>query len=552
MNQRTTVSAVAAATALVLTALAPPAGAQQGPSTAGRDRSGGFHTSAASMLSGANGTTTEPIITVGDQVRGYEFASLPDGISLLPGSRGHRGHRGQSRRSVEIVLNHETSKVPFPASRADSTNAILSRIRLDARDAGVLGGTYAIPSSAGYQRFCSNFYAARKEGFRRPTVFTVEEARDLVKRQEDSWEPDLAVNDPGVEQAGVVVAYDVESGRYRTIYGMGRHNHENAVTMRGYGRPVILSGDDTFDAPGSQLYMYLAGNGRQVWRDKGRLWAFKSEVASVNDYGDLDNGDRVGGKFIRVPKRIATGLNRDGSEVQSADFGYDAPPSASIPDGPQWVLEQWSNANNAFQFIRIEDLAPDRNNDRVLYFADTGEPRAIPDPDSTRLKRGPSGTLGAFMNGRIFKLELGRNPTRKATLSVLADFDDGGYDNAEEIHQPDNVETTRRAIYVTEDPGSHNKGASNARVWRIDLRTGERLLVAEVDQSSAPAELGLTPGDWETAGIVDVSSVFGPGYFLINVQAHGWDEQVGDPAFPGGPTPYREQGQLLLMHVPRH
>ncbi len=550
--KRLTVSAVAATTALVLTALAPPAGAEQQSTSVGRDRPGGFHTSEPSMLTGVHGTTTKPIISVGDRVGRYEFASIPDGIALLPGHRGRHGHRGQSRHSVEIVLNHETSKVPFPATRADSTNAILSRLRLDSRDAGVRHGKYAIPSSAGYQRFCSNFYAGRKEGFRRPTVFTVEEARDLVKRQEDSWEPGLAVGQPGVEQAGVVVAYDVESGRYRTIYGMGRHNHENAVTMRGYGRPVILSGDDTFDAPGSQLYMYLAKNGRNVWRDKGRLYAFKSEVALVNDYGDIDTGDKLRGKFIPVPRRIATGLNRDGSEVQSADFGYAPPPSSSIPDGPQWVLEQWSNANNAFQFIRIEDMAPDRRNDRVLYFADTGEPRAVPDPATSRLMRGPSGTNGAFMNGRIFKLELGRNPTKKATLSVLADFDDGGYDNAAEIHQPDNVETTRRAIYVTEDPGSHNKGASNARVWRIDLKTGERLLVAEVDQSSAPAELGLTPGDWETAGIVDVSSVFGRGYFLINVQAHGWDDKVGEPAFEGGPTPYREHGQLLLMHVPRH
>ncbi|QLQ05982.1 MAG: hypothetical protein HZY76_07890 [Anaerolineae bacterium] len=40
----------------------------------------------------------------------------------------------------------------------------------------------------------------------------------------------------------------------------------------------------------------------------------------------------------------------------------------------------------------------------MVYLADTGEPRAIPDPATGRLRRGPSGTQGPYPNGRIFKL----------------------------------------------------------------------------------------------------------------------------------------------------
>jgi hypothetical protein len=526
--------AFASATALALATSMAPAGAETAA------RAGDFRTSDASMLTGVNGTTAKPLISVGDTFRGYEFEALPDGIALV---------RGDGADRVEVLVNHETSKVPFPAARADHVNALLSSIRLNPDNARIRRGSYAIESAEGYQRFCSNFMAGAAHGFSRQTLFTVEEARDVVRRQENSWEPGLTVDSPGAEQAGVVVAYDVESDRRKPIYGMGRHNHENAVAMKGYGSPVVLSGDDTFDAPGSQLYMYTAENRRQVWRDRGDLWAFKSHVAGVNDYGDLDDGDKLGGHFIKVPRVIATGKKADGSEVKSSDFGYAPPPSAAIPDGPQWVLEQWSNEHNVFQFIRIEDMAYDRSDDRTLYFADSGEPRAIQDPATTRLMRGPSGTEGNFMNGRIFKLRLGKNPTEGATLSILADFDDGGYDNAGEVHQPDNVETTARAIYVTEDPGSHNKGETNARVWRINLKTGSRMVVAEVDQSSSPN--ATTPGDWETAGIIDVSSVYGKGAFLINVQAHGWDVKKADPTYEGGPTYYQEQGQMLLMRVPR-
>ncbi len=536
MYARRSTPLLAAVTVLGL-AGAQPALADR--SADGADRgAGGFHTTAPSMLTGVNGTTVRPILTVGDTVDDYTFGALPDGISLA-GTNG--------RGTFDVLLNHETSRVPFPASRADYANAMLSRIRLTSNGAGVTRGDFVIPSSAGYQRFCSNFLAGPAEGFDRDTLFTVEEARDIVLRQEDSWRSGLTVDTPGAEQAGVVVAYDVKSGDYQSIYGMGRHNHEIALAMPGYGHPVVLSGDDTFDAPASQLYMYTADSGQDVWQDKGSLWAFKSADQAVNDYGDMLAGDEVTGSFIEVPRTIATGKNPDGSDVKSSDLpGYPAPPPG-IPDGPQWVLEHWSNVNNAFQFIRIEDMAYDRNDDRVVYFADTGEPRAVPDATTTRLARGPSSTRGAYPNGRIFEMTLGEDPTQGATLRILADFDAGGYGNVGEVHNPDNVETTADSIYVTEDPGSHNKGGTNARVWRIDLTTGARSVVAEIDQSSGPA--GSVKGDWETSGIVDVSEVYGPGAFLINVQAHGWDEKTGEPAFPGGPTPYREKGQFLLMRV---
>ena len=71
--------------------------------------------------------------------------------------------------------------------------------------------------------------------------------------------------------------------------------------------------------------------------------------------------------------------------------------------------------------------------------------------------------------------------------------------------------------------------------------------MAEVDQLTAQS--GITnKGAWESSGIVDVSRIFGPGSFLIDVQAHGWDMDAGTgndaPA-----VPKRERGQLLLLKV---
>jgi len=515
----------------------------------------GFKTSAAEMLDGRNGWSTEAIISVGDALPGgYTFDAIPDGIAI-----GNVNGQG----TVDILVNHELSPVPFPATRQDGLNATVSQLRLNQHSAGVLKGDYVIPQSAGYQRFCSNFVVGAEQGFDRTLLFTNEEARDIVLRQADSWhQPGVQLSEPGAEQAGVVVAYDVKSGAFRSIYGMGRHNHENSVGVPGYGYPVVLSGDDTFDAPASQLYLYKAASGTDVWNDSGTLYAFVADDPAVNDYGDVTEAmNAVPGHFIPVPRDIATGkLGGDLSarDITSLDFpdpDYPTPP-AGIPDGPQWVLERWSNLNNVFQFIRIEDTAYDRTNPRVQYLADSGEPRALPDATTGRLRRGPSGTEGPYPNGRIWKLTLGSNPLEGATLDILpgANFDALGYRNPNAVHQPDNVETTSDGLFIQEDTGGHNAqsasfpNATNARVWRYGLPAGGLTVVAEVNQA-VPGAPALNRGSWESSGIVDVSSVFGPGAFLLDVQAHGWDETLsGGNDAPA--VPKREHGQLLLLRAP--
>ena len=534
-------------TLLVLVACATALAASLSMAATGANDSG-FKTSAAKMLDGRGGWTTEALLSVGDRLPGgYVFEGIPDGISI-----GNVNGRG----TVDVLVNHELSLVPFPATRQDNLNATMSELRLNQHSAGVLRGRYVIPQSAGYQRFCSNFVVGREHGFERDLLFTNEEARDIVLRQADSWhQPGVSLSEPGAEQAGVVVAYDVKSGEYRSIYGMGRHNHENSVGIPGYRHPVVLSGDDTFDAPSSQLYLYTAASGADVWNDRGTLYAFKANDPTINDYGDVTEAmGPIPGTFIPVPRAIATG-KVDGRDVTAADFGYPSPPSSAIPNGPQWVLEHWSNLNNVFQFIRIEDTAYDRSNPRISYLADTGEPRAIPDPATGRLMRGPSGTEGDFPNGRIWKLTLGSNPLQ-ATLDILpgANFDALGYRNVNAVHQPDNIETTAEGLYIQEDTGSHNAqsasfpNATNARIWRYDLASRALSVVAEVNQA-VPGAPALNRGAWESSGIVDVSSVFGPGAFLVDVQAHGWDETV-----PGGndppAVPNRERGQLLLLRAP--
>jgi hypothetical protein len=55
----------------------------------------------------------------------------------------------------------------------------------------------------------------------------------------------------------------------------------------------------------------------------------------VDPDGDIASGDVLTGEFIAVPRGVAL--------------------------GDQTALENWSNANNVFRFIRVEDATYDNN-----------------------------------------------------------------------------------------------------------------------------------------------------------------------------------------------
>jgi hypothetical protein len=148
------------------------------------------------------------------------------------------------------------------------------------------------------------------------------------------------------------------------------------------------------------------------------------------------------------------------------------------------------------------------------------------------------------------------------SLSVFIEGDDHLVKSIGEIHQPDNVETTQSGLYITEDPGSSQQfpvgstdpNATPARLWRHSFATGLDAPVAVVNQSAdeGPTDVDSSTapgaqGSWESTGIVDASSVFGPGAFLINVQAHTlWIEQSAAADW----TNEREGGQLMLLRIP--
>lgn len=131
-------------------------------------------------------------------------------------------------------------------------------------------------------------------------------------------------------------------------------------------------------------------------------------------------------------------------------------------------------------------------------------------------------------------------------------------------HQPDNIETTGNSLLIQEDPGGHNQFALTdaagvgARVWRYDLDTGNLAAVIEVDQAldetpgyDVDSGAAARKGAWESSGIIDASSIWGDGWFLLDVQA-GSLILESTPGTLGGVSVQfeREGGQLLRVKIP--
>lgn len=453
-----------------------------------------------------------PLINSGDEYHGVTFEGIPDGIGVVPGEG-----------TVDLYVAHEQSHVPF-GGFADFQDSSVSRVTVDVAQKEVVGLDVALSPDLGFLRFCSAFMAGPDQGFDDFTFFVNEETNDIVTVPAGApYGADPAI--APYRQGGYAVALDTSTGEVTTLSRMGRHNHENTVFVPGGWKwTVSLSGDDTFSAPSSQLYLHTANDPDQVLSDKGQLWAFQVTAANgsrvdpydpyndANDYLEIEPGDSFSGRFIHVPTDVARGLT---------------------DEAPQDALENWSNANNVFQFVRVEDIAYDPDDPRTVYFADTGTSRLAEDPATGRLTRLGSG--GTTSNGRIFKMVLNaKDPRIVDSLTILVDGGDIG------MRSPDNLDVGQRSIMVQED-------ASDAKVWRYD-RAGETWShVASAIQPSA-----------ETSGIVDVSGIFGDGWWALDVQSHvneseGTETLTYTAPISGATQQYRERredGQLLLMHIP--
>jgi hypothetical protein len=414
----------------------------------------------------APGVTVTPLLTTGDVVGGrlggFQFTGVPDGIGVYRSAYGR----------LEVFVNHELAY-----EWGDVADSRVDHLTLN-REGKALSARYVLDGTEGYQWFCSS------------TMTMVDGVPWYLTGEE--W--------IGSPKGGMSIAVNALTGRVLETPQFGAINHENVVPVDGLARQVVYLSEDSFQNR-AQGYAYFADTMKAALRGKGIFTVFVPDDPGDGDpsANDLAVGETMSGRFVAIPR-----VERyNGRELNAV-----------------------TEALTPFNFIRVEDAAPDPTNPGVLYLADSGSYRDIADTN----------------RGRIYRFTFDPAHPRRATLEVVLDGDAG-----DRIMNPDNLGTSDTTLMIQED---HNRYATRAaRVWAYDLASGTLTAIAKLDPTRGAVTRAGGLGVWESSGIVDVSDFFGEGAWLLDVQAHytkvaqqGIDLRIGSARGEGG--------QLLLLNAP--
>lgn len=437
----------------------------------------------------------------------YQMVGTPDGLGVRPhkwGATLYMNHEFDFDALSEPVVGeplYRGAYVDMLRLREDGT----VRSGRVAFDEVYLGDELVGPAARedndtpAFTTFCSGFLALpAATGFDRPIYFANEEV--------SFTEPETSFDGRG----GLSVA--IFNGEAHALPALGHMARENTVVMPHTGdRTVIMSLEDEFEGANAQLWLYVgtkADSGSALARnglDNGKLYTFVGSDEELIDESTFTEGS-IRGAWVEIPN--AASLTAE-------------------------ELEAAADAAGAFSFVRVEDGAFSKTSSNHFFFNTTGG----------------STEFGNIL-GRLYHLRLDPNdPLGQAKLGIVYNADEVVHTGGDIALSPDNLDVSRRYLMVQEDPTDPAQLVlaafpRDSSVWRFKLRNGRAVLTSSakrIAEVNPPGRDGIPvlPGQWETSGIVDAASAFGPDTWLLDVQAH-------DPTTPPAETVI-EDGQLVLM-----
>ncbi|TWU27908.1 choice-of-anchor I family protein [Novipirellula artificiosorum] len=530
-----------------------------------------------SMAVGENGFSVTPIFTVTETFSGTTGAlnSSTAGDYTPPGILDGIGAYEFDSDTVRVFATHElVDGDGYAYSLANGTSITGARISyfdIDKTtrqivDAGLAYDTIYnsdgtvlddvsdfVESRSGFTRFCSavlvqaNGFGAGR-GLADTIFFAGEETGgDISNVSGGEW------------------ALDVSTGQLWSVPAMGRGAWEN-VTEVDTGTTthvafVLMDDTSPFDADGDSvdeaapMYMYVgeknSGTGGFLDRnglENGKLYVWVADDAAIKDPSDFNgalNNVPQAGTWVEIDNSQDLAMVSEDGSTGYDEYGYPT----------QKTLWTRAEALGAFGFSRPEDIATNPSDGSEFVFASTGRSSDF----------GGADRIGTLYTATV---DFSSITTPKATVTIIYD---GDQDPTQALRSPDNLDWADDGwVYVQEDRaigGIFGPGAVNphdASILAVNPADGSVVRVAEINQDVTRgavdenvASTGQQDiGDWESSGIVDVSTLFGeaPGtLFLFDVQAHALDDQgrfaetAGTPAARLVDSDLKEGGQLAFL-----
>jgi phosphodiesterase/alkaline phosphatase D-like protein len=470
--------------------------------------------------------TTQSILTVGDTVpltggtpgQTYRMVGIPDGLGAFDNGDG----------TFTLLMNHELGNTAGVTRTHGSIGAFVSEWIIDKSTLQVISGQDLIqqvylwntatqssettPSTFAFNRFCSADLPAVSAYFYDPTPGSPNSG-DEVGTTARLYVHGEEGGATGFQLATVVTGPDAGKA-----YVLGKFN----LSTNGSGLSGVGAWENALANPFPQLKTVVVSDsdgGTGIMTNAVSVYVgTKTNTGSAVDRAGLTNGTA---KFVNVvgnPVEIVNATTR----------------ATNITSGTRFTLSGTSSTT----FSRPEDGAWDPNNPNVYYFVTTDQL----DRTSDSLTPAQTGQT------RLWRLTFDdiTNPDLGGKIDLLID---GRVVDGRKVNMFDNITVNAQTghVILLEDVGN---AAHNGKVWDYDPATNALVMVAQHD----PARFGdvgvaaTAPfnNDEETSGVIDVSSILGPGTYLLDDQAHYLINSSSPNGF-SNPNELVEGGQLLML-----
>ena len=431
------------------------------------------------LLPAASGVVMKDILTTGDSIGGYRMAGIPDGLGAFDNGDG----------TFTVLMNHELTNTVGVVRAHGAKGAFVSKWKVRKSDLTVLSGEDLMKSVALWNP-ASSSYSAPTTGVAFSRFCSADLPATTALYDAGSglgFNGRLFFDGEESGNEGRALAHGMDGVSYE-LPRLGKMSFENVVANPGTGAKTLVGLTD--DSTPGEVYFYLGT---------------KTAAGSPVEKAGLTNGTLFGVKVDGVPTEpSATGI-ASGTAFTLVDMG-------NVENTTGGALETASNTALVTLFNRPEDGAWDPRNPSDFYFVTTNAFTA------------PS---------RLWRLHFTdiNNPALGGTLDMLLDGTEGQ-------KMFDNITLDRNGhVILLEDVGNN---AHIGKVWRYDIANDKLTLIGQHDplRFLAGGTQFLTQ-DEESSGVIDAAGILGPGWYLLDVQAHyATDAETV------------EGGQLLAMYDP--
>jgi len=432
------------------------------------------------LLPVAPGVSTVSILTVGDSPQSnpnYRMVGIPDGLGAYKTDGG----------TFRLLMNHELTADVGVVRAHGQKGAFVSDWSIRRNDLTVVSGAdliqhaTTVTGTPAFGRFCSADLADRSAFYLNANV---------------NLNPYLHLNGEEVGNEGRCFAHIASGplqGESFELPALGKFSIENLLARPRFSIKTVVAGLD--DSTPGQVYFYIGL--KQGW-------------GGPIERAGLTNGRLFG---VRVPgvalEDRTAGINGV-TRFELAELG-----NVSALSGA--AIQTASTAAGVTEFLRPEDGTWDPENPRNFYFVTTDR-----FDSSTQVGR-----------SRLWRLTFDNflRPALGGTISMLLDGTEGQ-------QMLDNITIDRHGnLVIQEDPGSQDHLAS---VWFYDVQNDQLTKIAQHDPARfTPGVANFLTKDEESSGAIDAHEILGPGWFLLDVQAHYATD-----------TELVEGGQLLALYNP--